>query len=61
MPDVDNTRQVNIADALKFIPHFLTSAGNTNFNKRFDWSGNNQVNIQDVLMIIPYFLQSCTP
>jgi hypothetical protein len=59
--DPTDNRNVNIFDVLRFKPTFLSTAGTTNWRRKYDLDASSTINILDVLKVKPYFGTSCVP
>ena len=58
-PDLDNDRDADIVDVLKFKPYVLTSVPPS--PPRFDLDTDGDIDIVDVMKYKPIILTSCTP
>ncbi len=60
-PDINDDGRTTLADVLRFIPVFNTSAPGPPYGPRFDLSANGQISLADVLLYIPFFNRPCVP
>lgn len=63
-PDLDNDRDADIIDVVKFKPIFASGfpcVGDPEYDPRYDLNASGCINIADVVLYKPLILTSCTP
>ncbi len=59
--DNNDDRSVGLADVLRYIPVYLTQAGDGHYNPRYDLNADSKIGLADILSFIPFYLTTCTP
>ncbi len=59
--DNNDDHKVGLADVLRYIPMYLTKAGDGHYNPRYDLNADSKIGLPDILGFIPFYLTTCTP